>query len=252
MHFVSTLKKISYIGGSMKYGDEINKYMSELFSKELAPQWNAEKKLLEWGNKALSDGDFLKAKSFFESVLYINKNSSKAKNKLAEVNKKLIQPKKEKVTKLIGLIDKLKSLKSSYDNQLQYEVFILDAVRGTEKKTNIHNVNDKIIFSIDIPREGILTVFQYDEKGNIRLIFPSSKTDDVNVTSGENKRFGIKVSKPVGKHSIKTILILKEKTKPKEGDYKIQTALSKLIEATSELENEEWMEAIYEYQVVDK
>ena len=150
------------------------------------------------------------------------------------------------------ILNKLLDLKSKLIDQLHYEVYSLDAVRGVSEETDVYNVNDKIVFSIDIPRKGTLTIFHFDEEGNINLIFPSNTEDNIEVESGGNKRIGIKVSKPIGKQIVKAILMFKKIPKPKEKDYKDNTAISKLVEAASELEAQDWMEAIYEYRVIDE
>jgi len=60
------------------------------------------------------------------------------------------------------IIDLLTNIKSRVVNSLSHNVFCLDAVRDTTENQNVHAVNDKIVFSIDVPKAGILVVFHYD------------------------------------------------------------------------------------------
>ena len=151
-----------------------------------------------------------------------------------------------------SIIDKLNKLKTFFVNSISFNVLCIDAVRSPEDHENIHMVDDKILFSIDIPKSGTLCVFHYDFQNNIRIVFPSGEKDEASVNAGENMPFPITISKPIGKQWIQAILVFDELTLPSAEEYNNFNFANCLLDSAEKMNLDAWMESIYEFEVIEK
>lgn len=235
-----------------KNKEEIKKHMHNLFHNELAPHWDAENILFNWGVKALKSNEFIKARNYFETVLCINPINEKARKRMGEIeglidyDAELI--KDIKPTLADSIIEKLNTLKTTITAPLQYEILCL-GYRRSEKQENIYAADDKIVFSIFIPEEGILVVFHYDDERKIRVLYPGKEKDDIKVKHGETKHIAVEISKPIGKQYIKAILFPHGVTPLEEGAECISNIIN-IIQTISDIDKERWVVFDYEFEVV--
>lgn len=156
--------------------------------------------------------------------------------------------------KFRSLVDRLNQLVT--DRFFPSTTLNLDGVRGGGKKTEIFKVGDPLIIQLDIPADmdGYLTILHYDEKNNLKMIFPKKKTDDTHVKAGEEKWIEMRANAPTGKHYLKAILTSNKIVEPNDINFSnsvdVVVTIEKLIDLINEITTDEWKESVTEFEVV--
>jgi hypothetical protein len=134
--------------------------------------------------------------------------------------------------------------------------YLADSVvtRSDRKDEKIkYFIGDNIVFSIPMDRDGYVFILHYDSSGGPVLIFPSCHSDDNSVKGGEEKKIKGKVTGPEGTQGFKVIWTSKDLLNLKNIDfdnrYSIEYALNQFVEKLLELNENEWIETLYEYEV---
>lgn len=133
-----------------------------------------------------------------------------------------------------------------------------DVVATEEEGPQIakYSPGELINISISIPekKEGHLILFHLDEENNLNMIFPNNPSDDTFVKGKDEKRVGITVTGPLGKHYIKAILTPNMIIKPQEtnfdDDNKVARTIARLLKHINTLNKTEWLEAVEEIEIV--
>jgi hypothetical protein len=135
---------------------------------------------------------------------------------------------------------------------------VLGTLKVGETDKNIYKMGTNINICIEMPpkRDGYLSVFHYNDKHNLEMIFPSKKTDSTFIKASLEKIIKIKVSKPLGKHYIKAIWSSKQLLIPNQIAFNNPVAVTftmeDFLESILKLNNDEWMEFVEEFEVVEK
>lgn len=157
----------------------------------------------------------------------------------------------------IPLLNKLKMLVSS----LSMPVYSFPATslvtRGEgelELKTQ-YRLNESIVFCVPVESDGYLVIVHYDQSENVTMVLPSSPKDDTFVSAGSEKKISGIVTEPVGIQNFKAIWTSRQLMDPGKIDFNdtedIERAIDELIESLAELDEGEWIETDYVFEVVE-
>ena len=156
----------------------------------------------------------------------------------------------------IPLTQKIKNLISSMS--LSVYSFPVDALATrSEGKKDVkkYSIGDSLVFCIPVVSDGYLVVLQYDANEEISLISPFNSEDDGFINGGNEKRISGKVTGPIGKQYFKVFWSAKNVLEPELIDFKdkdsVDEALNNYLDALKELKDSDWIETVYEYEVVD-
>lgn len=153
------------------------------------------------------------------------------------------------------LVDELKNLASELT--FPCRSYSLATERGLETHKNKYAIEESIIISIESPRnmDGYLTVIQYDDRSNLKMLFPHTASDKTFVKAGTEVHLGIKADEPIGKRFFKAIWTNTEIINPEKLNFKDDTDVAanteKLLKSIYALNNGEWMESVTELEIVD-
>jgi hypothetical protein len=157
----------------------------------------------------------------------------------------------------IPLTPKIKNLISSIS--LSVYSFPVDALATrSEGKKDVkkYSIGDSLVFCIPVVLDGYLVVFQYDANEEISLISPFNSKDDGFISGGNEKRISGKVTGPIGKQYFKVFWSAKKVLKPELINFEdidsVEETLSNYFDALKELKDDDWIETVYEYEVVEK
>jgi hypothetical protein len=156
----------------------------------------------------------------------------------------------------IPLTQKIKKLISSVS--LSVYSFPVDALATrSEGKIDVkkYSIGDSIVFCIPVVADGYLVVLQYDTNEEISLISPLNSEDDGFIHGGNEKRISGKVTGPIGKQYFKVFWSAKNVLETEFIDFKnkdsVEEALNSYFDALKELKDDDWIETVYEYEVVE-
>ena len=156
----------------------------------------------------------------------------------------------------ISLTHKIKNLISSIS--LSVYSFPVDALATrSEGKKDVkkYSIGDTLVFCIPVVLDGYLVVFQYDANEKISLISPFNSKDDGFINGGNEKRISGKVTGPIGKQYFKVFWSAKKVLKPELINFEdidsVEETLNNYFDALKELKDDDWIETVYEYEVVE-
>jgi hypothetical protein len=155
------------------------------------------------------------------------------------------------------LIEKLKQLVSSLS--IPVYSFAADglATRGeaVEKEKNQYTIDESIVFCVPITSDGHLVILHYDESEKVNLVFPSGSQDNTFVRGGSEKKISGRVTGPAGKQNFKVIwtshqLIESEKINF-NSEEDTERTINEFLDALAELNEGEWIETDYGFEVTE-
>ena len=124
----------------------------------------------------------------------------------------------------------------------------------TDYDTKQYSIGDSFVFCIPVVSDGYLVILHYDEMDNVSLIFPLNTKDDAFVRKGSEKKISGKVTGPTGKQFFKVFWTTKNVLNTDNIDFKnensIENMISDYIDSLTELNESDWCETIYEYEVI--
>ena len=157
----------------------------------------------------------------------------------------------------IPLLDKLKMLVSN----LSLPVYSFPATslvtRGEgepELKTQ-YRLNESIVFCVPVESDGYLVILHYDESESVTMVLPSSPKDDTFVSAGSEKKISGVVTEPVGMQNFKAIWTSRQLMDPEKIDFNdtedIERAIDEFIDDLADLNEGEWIETDYVFEVIE-
>jgi hypothetical protein len=155
------------------------------------------------------------------------------------------------------LIEKLKQLVSSLS--IPVYSFAADglATRGeaAEIEKNQYAIDDSIVFCVPIKSDGHLVILHYDESEKVSLVFPTGPGDSTSVQGGSEKKISGRVTEPAGKQNFKVIWTSRQLMEPENINFNseedIERAINEFLDALTELEDEQWIETDYGFDVTE-
>ena len=156
----------------------------------------------------------------------------------------------------IPLTQKIKNLISSVSLSVySFQVDALATRSEGKKDVKKYSIGDSIVFCIPVVSDGYLVVLQYDANEEISLISPFNSEDDGFIHGGNEKRISGKVTGPVGKQYFKVFWSANNVLEPElinfEDKDSVDEALTNYLDALKELKDSDWIETVYEYDVVE-
>ena len=157
----------------------------------------------------------------------------------------------ERPVKKETLIERLIGLSTAL--RFNFAVAPLSTRSGGRQGKNF-NIGESIDLKFDPPRkmDGYLTVFQYDEKYNLKIVFPRNKDDILFVGKDEKRGLLLAATGPKGKHYLKAVLtprqVIDSETIKSSADILYLT--EEVLSSIKRLRDGEWMEAVAEFEVV--
>jgi len=155
------------------------------------------------------------------------------------------------------LIERLKKLVSS----LSFPVysFTADSLatrrEAAGKEKNQYAIEESIVFCVPITSDGYLVILHYDESENVRLIFPASSQDSIFVRGGSEKKISGRVTAPAGKQNFKVIWTSHQLMEPAKINFRdeedIERTINEFLDALAELNEGEWIETDYGFEVTE-
>ena len=156
------------------------------------------------------------------------------------------------------LIERLKRLVS----HLSFPAFSFDLAGevtrtdGQGKETRNYSIGKQIGFGVDIPADGHLVIFHYDEAGKVQLISPHSSKKDTFVQAGIEEKITGTIEGPSGKQFFKAIWTSKKLIDPEkinfDDEFEVETAIENFFDALSELDEDDWREVVHEFEVLEQ
>jgi hypothetical protein len=155
------------------------------------------------------------------------------------------------------LIERLKNLVSS----LSFPVYSFAAdglatrgeAAGAEK--NQYAIEDSIVFCVPIKSDGHLVILHYDESEKVRLIFPASSQDSIFVRGGSEKKISGRVTAPAGKQNFKVIWTSNQLIEPAKINFRneedMERTINEFLDVLAELNEGEWIETNYGFEVTE-
>jgi hypothetical protein len=155
------------------------------------------------------------------------------------------------------LIEKLKQLVSTLS--IPVYSFAADglATRGEAAGTDKiqYAIDESIVFCVPIASDGHLVILHYDESEKVSLVFPAGSGDKTFVREGSENKISGTVTGPAGKQNFKVIWTSQQLMDPEEINFNseedIERAIDKFLDALSELEEGQWMETDYSFEVTE-
>jgi len=156
--------------------------------------------------------------------------------------------------KIRTLVDRLNEYAS--DVFLPIKTGLFDAQLASKRKKDSFIEGDDLIFSIFIPIDGFLIVFQYDNERNLDLLFPRKKNDMTRIDQNREIQIGKNVTGPPGRRYVKALLI-QSQIFPKgeivfDDDEEMLKFVEKLNKIIIDSTKDKWMAGKYEYEVVQE
>ncbi len=140
----------------------------------------------------------------------------------------------------------------------RYESAVFSGLKIKPSEIKVFNTTDTVNIWVEMPldRDGYLTVFHYDDKYNIELIYPKSSSDGNYFEGGENKHIKLDNRLVLGKHYIKAIWTCRQiyhfEEKTSEDERIKATKFMQFFEALIAFKQNEWMEYTDEFEVATK
>ena len=155
----------------------------------------------------------------------------------------------------ISLTQKIKNLISELSLPVYGIPIGAVVTRSTTKNdTKQFSIGDSFVFCISVVSDGYLVILHYDEKDNVSLVFPSNNEDDAFVRKGSEKKISGKVTGPTGKQFLKVFWtnenIFNADNIDLINEKSIENIINDYIDSVKELEDNDWCETIYEYEVI--
>ena len=129
---------------------------------------------------------------------------------------------------------------------------MFDAEKGIEE--DIYLLGEGISIDLKPPRDGYLTILLYNDKNNLKLLFPERTTDDTFIKGGEKKQFEIVAAEPLGQQYLKAFLTTDQLMVPDQIDFGDESsffsAIRAFLNSISDLGDDEWMVFEHEFEVV--
>jgi hypothetical protein len=155
----------------------------------------------------------------------------------------------------VPLIEKLKQLVSSLS--IPVYSFAADglATRGeaAETEKNQYAIDDSIVFCVPITSDGHLVILHYDESEKVSLVYPAGSGDSTFVRGESEKKISGTVTGPAGKQNFKVIWTSQQLMDPEKINFNIEEdiehAINEFLDALAELEEEQWIETDYGFDV---
>jgi len=157
----------------------------------------------------------------------------------------------------IPLLNKLKMLVSN----LSLPVYSFPATRvvtrgeGEPELKTQYRLNESIVFCVPVKLDGYLVILHYDESENVTMVLPSSPQDDTFVSAGSEKKISGIITEPVGMQNFKAIWTSKQLMDPGKIDFNdeedIERAIDEFIDDLTDLDDGEWIETDYMFEVVE-
>ena len=157
----------------------------------------------------------------------------------------------------VPLIEKLKQLVSSLSIPVYSFAAEGLATRGdaAETEKNQYVIDDSIVFCVPIKSDGHLVILHYDESEKVSLVFPSGSGDNTLVRGGSEKKISGTVTGPAGKQNFKVIWTSRQLIEPENINFNseedIEQAINEFLDALTELEEEQWIETDYGFDVTE-
>jgi hypothetical protein len=156
----------------------------------------------------------------------------------------------------VPLTQKIKNFISSMSLSVySFPVDALETRSEGRKDVKRYSIGDSLVFCIPVVSDGYLVVLQYDANEEISLISPFNSEDDGFINGGNEKRISGKVTGPIGKQYFQVFWSANNVLKPELMDFKdkdsVEEALNNYFDALKELKEDDWIETVYEYEVVE-
>ena len=173
-----------------------------------------------------------------------------------------ISSEEEKEVSIGGLKKKLKSLIDDLNHLVSkssfpFTTFGLATVKGGDSRKGAYLVGERILIHIEAPKDvdRYLTIFHYDEHNNITMLFPHIKNNETLLKPGEDKKIGITVGSPEGKHFLKALLTTKKLIDPQnlnfDSEMDLTAAIERFLNSIYSLDDD-WMESVAEFTVTEE
>jgi hypothetical protein len=151
----------------------------------------------------------------------------------------------------LNLVRKLEAIISGIP--LSFVAGRLKATMNSSKDVNNYIPHEYILFSIRSKQNGYLTVFHYDDNGNIEMLFPKRKKDDVYLKTNFQITVGYETSELPGNKYVKAILTFRKIIHPEKIHFDNEIILfreiNEFISSVSMLNKEEFAETTLSYKV---
>jgi hypothetical protein len=157
----------------------------------------------------------------------------------------------------VPLIEKLKQLVSSLSIPVYSFAAEGLATRGdaSETEKNQYAIDDSIVFCVPIKSDGHLVILHYDESEKVSLVFPAGSGDSTFVQGGSEKKISGTVTGPAGQQNFKVIWTSRQLMGPEKINFNneedIEHAINEFLDALAELEEEQWIETDYGFDVIE-
>lgn len=206
----------------------------------------------DWWLKRQMDAHYFECKKCYNTFRIAKLLADK--EVMVDVEKQMAigrSPFRESMQKLAKRILELKS-KASFGFNLEP----LYAVRGGGVKGDRFRAGDSIILQFEPPRsrDGYLIVFHVDNKNNVEIIFPKKAEEASLLRSDEDRSIIMQAPEPKGKHVVKAILMTVKTSEPNptlpEDKSSVGDLIGTVIDSISDLEEEQWMESVVDFEVV--
>ena len=155
------------------------------------------------------------------------------------------------------LLERLKNLVSSLSMPVYSFPAGSHATRGEAElsaKTQ-YTIKESIVFCVPIDSDGYLVILHYDESKNVSMVFPTRSQDNTFVRAGTEKKISGTVTGPYGKQNFKVIWTSRPLIEPDEIDFSdeedIERAINAFLDALAELNEGEWIETEYVFEVLE-
>ena len=118
-----------------------------------------------------------------------------------------------------------------------------------------YTIKESIVFCVPIDSDGYLVILHYDESENVSMVFPTRSQDNTFVRAGTEKKISGTVTGPYGKQNFKVIWTSRPLIEPDEIDFSdeedIERAINAFLDALAELNEGEWIETDYVFEVLE-
>ena len=228
--------------------------------EEFGPEALTKVKVKELFGKAedyKKKGNFKDAVKCLNEALDLRPGDEEIEKKLSELSAHQSEGASLIPKELRPLVEKLSILESVAHLPTITCSYNPEVTMGSGFDKDTYCIGERIMISIKAPEEkdGFMTVFHYDDKDNLTLLYPDKSTTDTSVGAGKEKKIGIVATKPIGTHYLKAFWTCTKILKPEEVNFgdepEIATTIANFIKVVRDLSSDDWIESVSEFEIAE-